>query len=358
MDMTLIKYSIFYIFIPMIFVALFTPIIKKVAIHINALDIPNARKVHTKPIPRLGGLAIVAGFFFGYMLFCEPSTLMNSVFIGIFIIVITGMIDDINPISAKIKLLGQIAAVLVVVLYGGLSINKLTVFGYLIDFDWLTIPITILFLLVCINCINLIDGLDGLATGISAIYFLTVGIISIILGRIGIYYTISLIMLGCCFGFLIYNFYPASIFMGDSGSMFLGYIVGIVALLGYKGVAFTSIMIPLIILAIPLLDTIFAIIRRTLKGESFAKPDKCHIHHQLLRKNLSQRTTVLIIYLVQILFSFASIIYVLKDSKLGYVIYGILTVIVLCFVLTTDVVADFPDKEKELINKIKQKRDN
>lgn len=357
MNMSLIKDSIFYVIIPLIFVALFTPIVKKIAIHVNALDIPNGRKVHTKPIPRLGGLAIVSGFFLGYMAFCQPSDLMNSIFIGTFIIVITGMIDDINPVPAKIKFLGQLAAVLVVVFYGGLTLSKLTIFGYLIDFKWFTIPLTLAFLLVCINCINLIDGLDGLAAGISGIYFLTVGIISILLGRIGIYYTISLIMLGCCLGFLIHNFNPASIFMGDSGSMFLGYIIGVVALLGYKSIVMTSLMIPLIILAIPLLDTVFAILRRKLKGESITKPDKCHIHHQLLKKNFSQKATVLIIYAVQGLFSFASIIYVLKDQKLGYIIYGLLILIVLFFVLTTDVIFDFPDKEKNFIEKMKKKKD-
>lgn len=339
--------------IPLVFVALFIPIVKKIAIHVGALDIPNKRKVHTKPIPRLGGLGIVSGFFLGYMLFCTPSSLMNAIFIGTFIIVITGMIDDINPIPAKIKFLGQVVAVLIVVFYGGLSIDKLTVFGYLIDFSWLTIPLTIAFLLVCINCMNLIDGLDGLASGIGAIYFLTIGLISILLNRIGIYYIISLVMLGCCLGFLIHNFNPASIFMGDSGSMFLGYIMGVIALLGYKSAFLTSLFIPLIILAIPLLDVIFAIARRKLKGESITKPDKCHIHHQLLKKNLSQRATVLIIYAVQLLFSLASIIYALHYQKLGYIIYGILLIIVLGLVLTTDVVFDFPDKEKDLLSKLK-----
>ena len=357
MNYILIKESIFYILIPLVFVAIFTPVVKKIAVHVGALDIPNNRKVHTTPIPRLGGLGIVLGFLLGYMLFCEPSSLMNAIFIGTFVIVITGIIDDINPIPAKIKFLGQLAAVLIVVFYGGLSINKLTVFGYLIDFRWLTIPLTIAFLLLCINCMNLIDGLDGLSSGIGAIYFLTVGIISILLGRIGIYYTISLIMLGCCLGFLIHNFNPASIFMGDSGSMFLGYIMGVIALLGYKSAFLTSLVIPLLIIAIPLLDVIFAIVRRKLKGESITKPDKCHIHHQLLRKNLSQKATVLIIYFVQLLFSFASIIYALHNIKLGYIMYAVLIIIVLAFVLTTDVVFDFPEQEKKLFAKFKKKKD-
>ena len=141
----------------------------------------------------------------------------------------------------KVKFLFQLIAVFVVVLYGDINISKLSVFGYLIDFKWLTIPFTILFLLTCINCMNFIDGLDGLASGISAIYFLTIGIISFVMGRFGIYYIISLVIVGCTLGFLVHNFHPADIFLGDSGSMFLGYMVGIVALLGYKSVVLTSI---------------------------------------------------------------------------------------------------------------------
>ncbi len=345
MNYAVLKDSILYIMVPMIFVALFTPLIKVVAFHINALDIPNGRKIHSKPIPNLGGLAVVTGFLLGYMLFGEPSVLMNSVLIGTFIIVITGMVDDINPIPAKIKFIFQLIAVLVVVLYGNINISKLTVFGFLIDFQWFTIPLTVLFLLACINCINLIDGMDGLSSGISAMYFLTVGIISLMMGRVGIYYVISLVMLGCTLGFLIHNFHPADIFLGDSGSMFLGYIIGVVALLGYKTIVLTSLVIPLLILAIPLLDVVFAIIRRKLKGESFAKPDKSHIHHQILKRTSSQRKAVLIIYLVQALFSAASIVYVLHSPKLGYILYGILMVIVLVFVLTTDVVFDFKKKK-------------
>src|SRR5574344_2318203 len=140
MDYSLIKSSIFYIMVPMLFVALFTPIVKLIAVHVNAIDIPNDRKIHKKPIPRLGGLAIVGGFLLGYMLFCTPSNLMNSILIGAFIIFITCMIDDMNPIPAKIKLLCQLLAVCVVTFYGGLYLSYVTVFGYLIDFKWCTVP--------------------------------------------------------------------------------------------------------------------------------------------------------------------------------------------------------------------------
>ena len=161
-------------------------------------------------------------------------------------------------------------------------------------------------------------------------------------------------MFGATLGFLVHNFYPASIFMGDSGSMFLGFIISVVALLGFKNVTMTSLIIPLLVLAIPILDTLFAIVRRALKGQNIAKPDKFHIHHQLLNRNFSQRATVLIIYVVDLLFAFASIVYVLKDSMLGYIIYGILLVIVVAFVVKTNVVVDHEDIKKKL-SEIKHK---
>lgn len=337
-----------------LFVAFMVPFVKKIAEHVGAMDIPNERKVHTKPMPRLGGLAIYFGFLLGYMLFGEHSLIMNAILIGSFIIVLTGVIDDIKPLTAATKFIGQLAAALIVVCYGNLLLRDVSAFGIYINFSWLSYPITVFFILGCINCMNLIDGLDGLAGGISAIYFLTIGIIAAIGGSTGLDFVLSFVMFGATLGFLVHNFYPASIFMGDSGSMFLGFIISVVALLGFKNVTMTSLIIPLLVLAIPILDTLFAIIRRALKGQNIAKPDKFHIHHQLLNRNFSQRATVLIIYVVDLLFAFASIVYVLKDSMLGYIIYGILLVIVVAFVVKTNVVVDHEDIKKKL-SEIKHK---
>ena len=337
-----------------LFVAFMVPFVKKIAEHVGAMDIPNERKVHTKPMPRLGGLAIYFGFLLGYMLFGEHSLIMNAILIGSFIIVLTGVIDDIKPLTAATKFIGQLAAALIVVCYGNLLLRDVSAFGIYINFSWLSYPITVFFILGCINCMNLIDGLDGLAGGISAIYFLTIGIIAAIGGSTGLDFVLSFVMFGATLGFLVHNFYPASIFMGDSGSMFLGFIISIVALLGFKNVTMTSLIIPLLVLAIPILDTLFAIIRRALKGQNIAKPDKFHIHHQLLNRNFSQRATVLIIYVVDLLFAFASIVYVLKDAMLGYIIYGILLVIVVAFVVKTNVVVDHEDIKKKL-SEIKHK---
>lgn len=330
-----------------VLVAISVPFVKKIALHVNALDIPNERKVHKVPIPRLGGLAIFMGLLFGYMVFGEQSTIMNSILIASFIIVLTGMIDDIKPIPAWAKLIGQLIAAIIIVFYGQVVLTHVSAFGIYVEFGIFSIILTIFFILGCINCINLIDGLDGLAGGISAIYFLTIGIISTVKGSTGLDFILSFVMLGSCIGFLIHNFYPAKIFMGDSGSMLLGLIIAVVALLGFKNVTMTSLIIPLLVLSIPILDTLFAIIRRKIKGEKISKPDKFHIHHQLLKRNLSQKTTVLIIYIADLMFAFASLVYVLGDRKLGYIIYGILMIIVIIFASKTDVIVEHKKNDKK-----------
>ncbi len=343
------------IIIPFLFTLFFVPMVRKIAFHVGALDIPNARKVHTEPMPRLGGLAIFLGFLLGYIIYGTPSAQMNSILIGSFIIVLTGILDDIKPLKASVKFAGQLVAACILVFYGNFLINNLTAFGLEINFGPFASIITLFFILGCINCINLIDGLDGLAGGISCIYFLTIGIISVIKGSTGLEFILTFIMLGSTLGFLVHNFNPATIFMGDSGSMFLGFIIATIALLGFKNVTLTSLIIPLLILAIPILDTLFAIIRRMLKGEPISTPDKFHIHHQLLKRNLTQRQTVLIIYLINGLFAFASIVYILKDANLGYFIYGILLVIVTLFVIKTNVVYDTKEIKKKIHFKKKEK---
>ena len=341
-------------FTSFLFVMLVTPFIIRVANHVGALDIPNKRKVHTVPIPRLGGVGIFLGFLLGYMIYGTPSAIMNSVLIGSFIIVLTGVVDDIKPLDAKTKFIGQLISSLIIVFYGHLLINNLSAFNINIDFDWyISYPLTIFFILGCINCMNLIDGLDGLSSGLSAIYFLTIGIIACFKGNIGLDLVITFVMLGSVLGFLVHNFHPATIFAGDSGSMFMGFIIAVVALLGFKNVTLTSLIIPLFILAIPICDTVFAIIRRLLKGESISTPDKFHIHHQLLNRNFSQTETVLIIYLVDLLFAAASIVYFLKDRILGYIIYGILLVIVSIFIMKTNVIFEHKDR---IIFKVKKNK--
>lgn len=336
------------IIVTMLFVAIFIPIVKQIAIYIGALDIPDKRKVHKVPIPRLGGLGIYAGFLLGYMLFGKESIQMNSILIGSFIIIITGMIDDIKPIPAKYKFLGQLVAATIIPVYGGIVLRDVSFFGIYINFGILSYPLTIFFIASVINCLNLIDGLDGLAGGIASIYFLTIGIISIVLmNSSGLDATLTFIMLGSTLGFLFHNFNPASIFMGDSGSMFLGYMISVIALLGYKNITFTSFIVPIFLLAIPILDTLFAILRRFINHKPISMPDKNHLHHQFLKQNFSQRKTVLIIYFIDFLFAIASIVYVLGDFYIGIFIYVILFLVVLTIILKTDIIFDRSSKKKK-----------
>lgn len=334
-----IKEVIAIVVIIMLFVMLFIPVVKEIAVYIGALDIPDKRKVHKVPIPRLGGLGIYAGFILGYILFGHQSVQMNSILIGSVIIIITGMIDDIKPIPAKYKFMGQLVAALIIPFYGGIVLKDVSAFGLYIDFGILSYPLTAFFIVAAINCVNLIDGLDGLAGGISAIYFLTIGVISMFLHNTnGLDTVLTFIMLGSTLGFLKHNFNPASIFMGDSGSMFLGYMIAVIALLGYKNVTFTSFIVPIFLLAIPILDTSFAILRRFINHKPISMPDKNHLHHQFLKQNFSQRKTVLIIYFIDALFASASVLYVLGDFKVGLFIYVILFVIVFVLIWKTDII--------------------
>ena len=344
------------------FTSLLFPMIKWISYHVGALDYPNERKVHKKPMPVMGGLMIYLGFLFGYMLFAPQSTQMLAILIASFIVVITGILDVINPLRAREKLVGQIVAALIIVFYGKILLNDISFFGYYFDFGWLAYPITLVFIVAVMNCINLIDGLDGLADGISMIFFITIGVLAFIMHNLGsLEITIAFIMIGACLGFLIFNFNPAQIFMGEIGSMFLGFMIAVVCLLGFKAVTLTSLVVPMLILAIPILDTLFAILRRIIHHKPIYEADKQHLHHQLLNKKFSQKTTVLIIYAVSILFSSASIFYVLKDRKIGAIIYVILVLLITWVVLTTNIVTDnaklnlkkihFPVKKKNNVKK-------
>lgn len=252
--------------------ALIMPGMKKIAFHIGAVDVPRSdegnRHIHKKVMPKLGGVGIFLAFLVGYMLFGIESIQMNSILIGSFIIILTGIIDDINSIRASRKLLGQLIAACIIVFYGGILLNNITAFGYTIDFGIISYPLTIFFIVACTNIINLIDGLDGLCGGICSIFFLTIGIIGFFQGRSGnLVMLLTFIMLGATLGFLLHNFYPAKIFCGDC-AMFLGFIIAIITLLEFKGPALTSLFVPIMILGIPILDTLFAIIRRLLKSST------------------------------------------------------------------------------------------
>ena len=338
-------------------------LMRKVAVHVGAMDIPRSeegnRHIHKKATPKLGGVGIFLAFLVGYMLFGEQSIRMNSILIGSFIVVLTGIVDDIKPIKATHKLLGHIVAACVIVFYGGILLNNITAFGYSFDFGILTYPITLLFIIACTNIINLIDGLDGLSGGICSIFYVTIAIIGFFQGRSGsLVMILTLIMLGSTLGFLLHNFHPAKIFAGDCAT-FMGFIIAVITLLEFKGPALISFFVPVAILGIPILDTLFAIIRRLLKGQPPFQADKQHLHHQLLGMNFSQVTTVLIIYGINILFAAASVFYSLKDRLMGQILYVIIFVIVLWFVLHTTIISDKnPSRTEKIFGfmKIKKKK--
>lgn len=327
--------------------AIMVPIVKRIAKHIGAEDKPNKRRLNKIPMPTQGGLAIFIAFMVGYMLFADMSVQMLSILMGGIIIILTGLIDGINPIKARYKLMAQIAAAAIVVIYGGICLGEVTFLGLVLNFATpISQIISILFIVAVVNAINLIDGLDGLCSGVSSIYFLTISIIAFVLSKAGgLDITLALIMLGSTLGFLLHNFPPASIYLGDTGSMFLGYMISVISLLGFKIATITSLVIPLLILAIPIFDTAAAIARRLLKGESIGHADKEHFHHQLLKMKFSTRTTVLIIYVINILFACVSILFALGDQEQAIAIYILLMLLMLFIILKTDIL--FEHKKKK-----------
>ncbi|TCP26017.1 UDP-GlcNAc:undecaprenyl-phosphate GlcNAc-1-phosphate transferase [Scopulibacillus darangshiensis] len=285
-----------------------TPFVKKFAIKIGATDLPNHRKVHSVSMPRLGGLAIYLSFIIGFLIIRPESDYTLAILGGSFIIILMGFLDDVMTLSPKIKLVGQLMAAIVIVI-GGIQVDFINLpFDGRLYLGWFSIPITILWIISITNAINLIDGLDGLAAGVSSIVLLTIAGLAIAEGNYFVF-AVSVIMLGSSLGFLPYNFFPAKIFMGDSGAYFLGYIISILSLLGFKNVTMFSLVVPVIILAVPISDTLFAIIRRMIKKKPLSAPDKSHLHHRLLRFGFSHQETVLLIYGMSAFFALSAIVF-------------------------------------------------
>ncbi|REJ10207.1 glycosyltransferase family 4 protein [Halobacillus trueperi] len=328
---------------------LITPLVKKIAVKIGATDQPNHRKVHKNVMPRLGGLAIYLSFALGILFFFPESDYTWPVLIGATIIIITGVLDDLKELSAKVKLGGQLLATLVVVL-GGVQIDFINLpFGGQIEFGYLSIPITILWIVGITNAINLIDGLDGLAAGVSAIALLTISGMAITMGNVFVVFA-GLMMLGSTVGFLVYNFYPAKIFMGDTGALFLGFMISVLALLGFKNVTLFSFIIPVIILGVPISDTLFAIVRRVIHRKPLSAPDKSHLHHCLLNLGYSHPESVLMIYAVSALFSLAAVIFS-QATMYGAVI--VLAMLVLMIEMIVEMTGLIGKDYKPILNMIK-----
>ncbi|MCX7871190.1 MAG: undecaprenyl/decaprenyl-phosphate alpha-N-acetylglucosaminyl 1-phosphate transferase [bacterium] len=298
---------------------LITPVIINIAKRYNIVDKPDIRKIHKEPIPRIGGLAIIisiifTSFFYLTTLYIfDPNFLVLKYFkykftqilglvISFLVILITGILDDIKDLSAKKKLIIQLL-VGNILFFTGTKVDFFifpsdTILNNIINYIF-----TVLWVVGLMNAINLLDGLDGLLSGVSFIISITLGVLAIAKGQT-VLAIIIFSLSGALLGFLRYNFNPAKIFLGDTGSLFIGLFMSVISILGYfKKATFISFVIPILIFALPILDTILAIIRRALKKQPIFKPDKEHLHHLLLKSGLSQKQTVTIFYIITLLLS-------------------------------------------------------
>lgn len=278
-----------------------TPIVKAFAQKVGAMDNPGeARRIHTHPIPRMGGMAIFLGFLVSVVLFAEISKPVQGILIGSVIIVATGVVDDILSLKYWVKLIAQLAAAIIAVAHGVVirgfmnpnvfSPNETLFIGFL------SIPVTVIWIIGVTNAVNLIDGLDGLACGVSAISSVTMLVVALMVAEPNVAIILACLM-GGCIGFIPYNFNPAKIFMGDTGALLLGYVLATVSIMGlFKFYAVITFLVPILAMALPLFDTATAIIRRLLKGQNPMMPDRGHLHHKLIDHGLSQKQAVAVLY--------------------------------------------------------------
>lgn len=307
-----LEYGVLFAVAAVVTIAL-TPLARKLAIKLDAIDYPSARRVNMLPIPRMGGVAIFGGILaalaiagFGVYAFgwVDPFIDYNGievnywgVLLGTVLIFLVGAVDDVVDLNPKAKMLGQIVAACVVAGSGLLfsSIHNPIGEGY-IEFGWVAYPLTVFYLVAFANVINLIDGLDGLAAGITGISAITILLFAVLTGRFDAA-LFSVILVGVCAGFLKSNFFPASIFMGDSGALLLGFSLGVISLFAVaRSALFVSLLVPILAAGVPILDTFFAIVRRKREHRPIDEADKGHIHHRLMRAGFSQRATVLIMW--------------------------------------------------------------
>ena len=303
-----------------------TPVAIKLANQFNIVDMPNHRKVHTKPTPRMGGLAIYAAFVLGTLALMVYTREVAALLIAATIVMTTGLIDDVKSISPKFKLLGQVLASLVLV-RAGFYVEFITnpFDGGIISLGFWGIPLTILWLTGISNTINLIDGLDGLSSGVSAIAAIATAIVCVSQGAL-LPAALAGVLAAAALGFLPWNFNPAKTFMGDCGSLLLGFLLGALALMGLsKGATIISIFIPLIILGIPVFDTTFAIIRRMFLRKPIFEADKMHLHHSLIALGMSQRQTVLIIYALSIVMGVCAVLMSVLTSSQAVLVLLLIT---------------------------------
>lgn len=289
--------------VSLIIAFLMTPPVKRFAEQVGAIDMPDGeRRIHDHPIPRMGGLAIFIGFVISLLLFVNMTTQVMGLLLGSVVIAVMGAVDDIVSLKPWMKLAGQVFAALVAIRCGlvfeEISNPNFYAEETYIEIGFLSVPLTILWIVGCTNAVNLIDGLDGLAVGVSAISSITMLVVSLFVSESVV--TIVLAALtGACLGFMPYNLNPAKIFMGDVGSQLLGFVLSTASIMGmFKFHAIITFLVPLLALALPLADTIFAFFRRILHGQSPFHADKGHFHHRLLAMGLNQKQAVAVLYCI------------------------------------------------------------
>lgn len=333
---------------------LLTPLVKRLAFRIGAVDKPNYRKVHNHVMPRLGGLAIFIAFLIGIVV-AQPTMdkSMIAILIGGFVIIVTGVLDDMLEISPKAKLIGQTVAAAIVIFFGGVEIDfiNLPFFDGKLNFGYLSIPLTLIWIIGITNAINLIDGLDGLAAGVSTIALITLAAMAFIMSNAFVL-VMALILAASTCGFLFYNFHPAKIFMGDTGALFLGFMISVLALLGFKNITFVSLVVPIIMLGVPISDTFFAIVRRLLNKQPPFSPDKSHLHHRLMSIGFTHRQTVLLIYGIAAMFGLAAITF--SMAKVWGAIL-LITVILVVIELFVEVIGLAGQNYRPLLNLVRKK---
>lgn len=314
--------------IPAIFAYCVTPFVKQWAEKVKAIDVPkDNRRVHKKPTPLLGGLSIYFACIVGMLLYLPLNKKIVGVLIGATIIVICGYFDDKKPLSPKVKFAVQILAA-IIAMYCGARIDRITnPLDFLFNAQWIELgvlayPVTVFWIVGLTNAFNLIDGLDGLAAGLSVISSLTLMVVALLTGPENPYIiTMTAILAGSILGFLPYNFNPAKIFMGDTGAMFLGYMLSVISVLGVlKSAAALSMLVPIFAMGLPIFDTLFAIIRRFANGKSVVEGDKGHLHHRLLDKGYSQKKAVLTLYSISAILGAGAVALVETKLKTAYIL--------------------------------------
>jgi UDP-GlcNAc:undecaprenyl-phosphate GlcNAc-1-phosphate transferase len=290
-----------------------TPIIKLISFKIGAVDRPGDRRINTKTMPTAGGLSIFLSFSFALLWEFRamiPFDYVWPMLLGAAIVVVTGLLDDIFELTPMQKTLGLTLAALEIYFVAGIKISTVSI-PYLGVFDlgWLGLPMTILWVLAITNAVNLIDGLDGLASGVSIISLTTIGIISYFFLPNSVEVPMVIFtLIAAIVGFFPYNFYPATIFLGDTGALFLGFMISVLSLQGLKNATFITVVTPMLILGVPITDTVYAMIRRKFNKQKISSADKMHLHHRLLSLGFTHRGTVLTIYALAMVFSFIALL--------------------------------------------------